>query len=350
MHDGGDTVPRDLASGVAALPTVAVLIPALWRARLLSPEAERQLASFVRVVGPAGPKPVAQELPGLLGDAVACITGWGTPALSEELLARCPELRLVAHTAGTIHRLVPPAAMERGLRVSHAAAIIADAVAELVISQALLCLRQFHEIDRAMKSGEPWEAIREAYPGRLLGGRTAGVVGAGRVGRAVIRLLKAFGCRVLAYDPYLSAADAAALGVKAVGLDDLFGGAEVVTLHAPVLPETRGMIGAAHLARLRDGAIFINAARAALVDEDALLRELRAGRIVAALDVFGAEPLPADSPLHALPNVILSPHAAGHTIDTHLRQGRAMVDEVRRFIAGEPLLYEITPAMLPIIA
>lgn len=110
------------------------------------------------------------------------------------------------------------------------------------------------------------------------------------------------------------------------------------------------MISAARLAKLRDNAIFINAARTILVDEEALLLELQSGRICAALDVFNTEPLPLESPFRALPNVLLSPHAAGHTLDTHLRQGQAMVDEVQRFLRGEPLQYEITPAMYSTMA
>lgn len=331
-------------------PRVAVLIPAPTRRQILDPEAEAWLASFAQVVNPPSEVVTAAELPGLLDGAVACLTGWGTPPLGDELLAANPRLGLVAHTAGTVRRLVPEAALGRGLRVSHAAAIIADAVAELVIAQSLLGLRQLHEVDRAMKAGRPWGEFREAFPGRLLGGRAVGVVGTGRVGRAVIRLFRAFGCRVLAFDPYFSADDAADLGVEVVALDELLAGADIVTIHAPVLPETRGMIGAAHLALLRDGAIFINTARATLVDEAALLREVASGRIVAALDVFGEEPLPVDSPVRALPNVILSPHLAGRTIDTYLRQGREMVGEVQRFLLDEPLRYEITPEMLPLLA
>lgn len=338
------------ARHTASRPGVAVLIPAPLRRQILAPETEARLASFAAVIDPPGPGVAAGELPDLLAGATACLTGWGTPPLADELLAANPQLRLVAHTAGTVRRLVPEAALARGLRVSHAAAIIADAVAELVIAQALLCLRGLHETDRALRVGEDWGAIRERFPGRLLGGRTVGVVGTGRVGRAVIRLLTAFGCRVLAHDPYLTAADAAALAVEPVALDDLCARADIVTIHAPVLPETRGMIGAAQLALLRDGAIFINTARATLVDEPALLREVAGGRIVAALDVFGEEPLPVDSPVRTLPHAILSPHLAGRTADTYLRQGAAMVEEVQRFLAGQPLRYEITPAMLPLLA
>lgn len=327
------------------LPRVAVLLSPAMREQMLAPEALEHLATFASVVVSQSATLDAAALPELLDGAVACLTGWGTPPLSDELIAGLPSLRLVAHTAGSIRRLVSLSAIEHGLQVSHAAAIIADSVAELVILQAILCLRHLHAIDRAMKTGREWGSIRREYPGKLLGSRCVGVVGTGRVGRAVIHLFKAFGCRILAYDPYLTAEGAEHLGIEAVELDDLLAQADVVTLHAPVLPETEGMIGVTQLARLRDGAIFINAARAALVDEEALFQELRSGRIVAALDVFAEEPLPIDSRFRSLPNVVLSPHTAGHTIDTHLRQGQAMVDEVRHLLCGEPLQYRVTAAL-----
>ena len=347
---GQHGAPGAAEDGSAGRPTVAMLMPSSIREHMLSPEAERQLASFARVVSPPGPELSADDLPALLGGAVACLTGWGTPPLHADLLARSPDLRLVAHTAGSIRRLVPRAAMECGLRVSHAAAIIADAVAEFVIAQTLLCLRRLRELDAAMKAGQPWDAMKARFPGRLLGGKTAGVVGAGRVGRAVIPLLKAFGCRVLVSDPFLTPDDAAAIGVEQAGLDEVFSMADVVTIHVPVLPETQRMIGARQLKLLRDGTMFINTARAAVVDADALLGEITTGRFVAALDVFDPEPLPADSPLRTLPNVLLSPHVAGLTRDTYRRQGQAMVDEVQRFVAHEPLQYEIPLALLPMMA
>lgn len=332
-------------------PTVAVLIPSAIRAFILTEGAAAELAARATVRYPAGDTVTDAELPDLLAGASACLTGWRTPPLPDALLAVTPSLGLVAHTAGTIHHLVPAAAMERGLRVSHAAAIIADAVAEFTIAQMLLTVRKLHLVDCAMRAGELWPEISQQFlQGGLLGARTVGVVGAGRVGRAVIHLLRAFGCPVLVYDPLLSAAGAAAMAVTPTDLDDLFARSDIVTLHAPVLPETRGMVGAAQLARLRDGAIFVNCARAALVDEDALFEALSGSRISAALDVFGEEPLPVSSPFRSLPNVVLSPHLAGRTADTHRRQGAAMVDEIIRFLRGEPLHYEITAAMLPFIA
>ena len=216
--------------------------------------------------------------------------------------------------------------------------------------EALLGLRPLHEIDRGIRAGEEWKPLRERTMGRLLSACTVGIVGAGYVGRKVIHLFQAFGARMLVYDPLLSPKTATELGALPQSLDELLAESDVVSLHAPVLPETRGMIGAVQLARLRDGALFINTARAALVDEDALLSELRSGRISAAIDVFATEPLPPDSPFRVLPNVILSPHAAGHTTDTYLRKGQAMVEDVRRYLRGEPLVFEVSAQMLPTMA
>ncbi len=328
---------------------VAVLIPPPMRRRILAPAAEQRLASFADVVGATSERIASDDLPALLAGASACLTGWGAPPLSAQLLADNPALRLVAHTAGSVRHLVPVEAMQGGLRVSHAAAIIADAVAELVIAQALLCLRQLHLVDRAMRAGEQWGAIRAAYPGHLLGSQVVGVVGAGRVGQAVMRLLAAFSCRILAYDPFMNEESAARLGVESVSLDDLFRRADLVTLHAPVLPETQRMISAAHLASLHDGAIFINSGRSVLVDDEALRDEIERGRLVVALDVFEQEPLPVDSPMR-LVNALLSPHLAGQTVETYLRQGDAMVDEIERWLRGEPLRYEISPDMFAILA
>lgn len=334
-----------------ARPVVAVLIPAAIREYVLSAAARERLDTLAAVRYPAGDDLSPDALPDLLAGATACLTGWQTPPLPDALLAATPSLGLVAHTAGTIHRLVPPAAMGRGLRVTHAAAIIADAVAEFTVAQMLLAVRKLHLVNQAMRAGEPWREVSQRFmQGGLLGERAVGVVGAGRVGRAVIRLLRAFGCRVLVYDPLLTPDDAAAMGVEATALNDLIEQSDIVSLHAPVLPETKGMIGRAQLAGLREGAIFVNTARAALVDEDALFEELSSGRITAVLDVFGQEPLPPDSPFRDLPGVILSPHLAGRTRDTHLRQGAAMVEEIARFLRGESLQYEITSAMLPFLA
>ncbi|MGI9434071.1 MAG: NAD(P)-dependent oxidoreductase, partial [Geminicoccaceae bacterium] len=140
------------------------------------------------------------------------------------------------------------------------------------------------------------------------------------------------------------------LGVELQALDDLFAKSDIVSLHAPALPETLRMVGAAQFAKLRDGALFINTARAALVDEGAFLDALRQDRFAAAIDVFETEPLQGDSPFRSLPNVSLAPHSAGHTTDTYRRQGAALVEEIERFFNGEKLRYEVTGSMLATMA
>lgn len=331
-------------------PTVAVLIPEPMRGRILDDAAEARLAEVATVVAAPDGAPTAGTLPMLLADARAAITGWGTPPLTQEVLAGAPHLELIAHTAGSIHHLVPAQAIEGGLRVSHAAAIIADAVAELVLAQTLRYLRRLDEMDARMKAGPEWLEIRRDVPGSLLGDLTVGIVGTGHVGRTVISRFRAFGSHVLASDPFLTPEAAAALGVRKVELDELFATADVVSLHAPALPETQGIANAARLASMKDGALFVNMARGALVVEDDLIAELRRGRIHAALDVFANEPLPDPSPLRELPNVYLSPHAAGQTVNTYRRQGRAMVEEVARALSGEPLQYAIPASALATMA
>jgi phosphoglycerate dehydrogenase-like enzyme len=331
------------------LTAVAILVQPLWRDRLLAPDAVAALRSAAELVDGGEKEITADVMASVLPRARACITGWGTPAISAELLVACPDLGLIAHTAGSLRQLVPPEAWEMGIKVSHAAAAMAEAVAEHVIAQALLSLQRLHDADRLMREGG-WSSIREGLPRRLLGAQTIGIWGAGRVGRLAAARFQAFGCQVLVSDPYLHPDEASLMGVELVGLDELFGRSAVVSLHAPLLDETRGRIGAALLRRLAAGAVLINSGRAGLVDEEALFRELRSGRIRAALDVYPDEPLPAGSPYRQLPNTVLSPHQAGHSQETHLLQGRTMVEEVLRFIRGEELRYEVTAQMLPIMA
>ena len=135
-----------------------------------------------------------------------------------------------------------------------------------------------------------------------------------------------------------------------VSLDAVFREGDIVSIHAPTTPETRHLVGAQQLALLRDGAIFVNCARSWVVDQDALLQTLQTGRIWAALDVFDQEPLPVDSPFRALPNVLLTPHQDGHTIDTNQQQGSAIVDEIERFFAGGELRYRISPESFALMA
>jgi phosphoglycerate dehydrogenase-like enzyme len=192
--------------------------------------------------------------------------------------------------------------------------------------------------------------VVDEYPGVGNLGRTVGIVGASLVGRHVLRLLAPFDLHPLLADPYLTAADAAELGAELVELPELFRRSDVVSVHAPALPATRGMIDATLLAMLPDGSTLINTARGSLVDEHALVANLRTGRISAVLDVTEPELPAADSPLWDLPNVLLTPHAAGAVGTELARLGATAVDELTRFAAGEPLAHPVDPARLAVTA
>ena len=347
-----DTAPSrtTAASQSGEAPAIALLLTPETRAQVLTEAAFARLAEAGRIIVPEG-RMTSETLPHLLGDARAALTGWGTPTITEAVLEQCPNLAFVAHSAGSIHKLVPAEAITRGrLRLSHAAIDIARAVAEFVLATTLSQLRRPDRLDAGLKADAAWFDLRRDYLGRLLGDMTVGIVGAGYVGRLVIGLFKAFGCRILVSDPYLSEDRARTLGVERADLAQVLSTADIVSLHAPVLPETRHMIKAKQLALLKDGALFINTARSALVDEQALAEALRQNRFTGVIDVFDTEPLPLDSPFRSLPNAIISPHAAGHTLDTHHRQGATAVAEIRRFLGGEPLQHEVTPQMLATMA
>jgi phosphoglycerate dehydrogenase-like enzyme len=177
---------------------------------------------------------------------------------------------------------------------------------------------------------------------RELPGSTVGIIGASAIGRRVMALLRPWNVRILLYDPYASLATAAEYAAQQVDLLTLMRESDIVSLHAPVTPETLKMLGAEQFAAMKDGALFINTARGRLVDHDALLRELQTGRIAAVLDVTDPiEPLPAGSPFFQLDNCVVFPHIAGHSLEARVRQGSMVADDILAYLQGQPLRYEV---------
>lgn len=281
---------------------------------------------------------LAAALPG----TEVLVTSWGAPVLDAALLDRAPGLRLVAHIGASVKFFVTPELFARGVRVTQAGQAMARPVAEVALAFTLALLHRVHRFDHALRGGAEWSAAEQAPPRHELLGCPVGVVGASRTGRAHIELLRALGARVRVSDPYYAGEP----DVPAVPLDELLATSRIVALHAPILPETRHLIGARELALMPDGAGLVNTARSWLVDEDALLAELRTGRIDAAIDVFDAEPLPVGHPFRGLPNVLLTPHQAAGTVEARRRQGEIVLDEIARHRAGLPLRHEVTPEAL----
>jgi phosphoglycerate dehydrogenase-like enzyme len=275
-----------------------------------------------------------------LARAEVLITGWGCPRLEAGVLDTAPRLRTVLHAAGSVRSLVGEALWERGIIVSSAVTGNALPVAEYTLAMILLAGKDaFTHRERFRHTHAYPPPAETAATGNV--GRRVGVIGASRVGRRLLELLRPFDFTVLLHDPYVSPADAAALGAELLPLDDLLRRSEIVTLHAPDIPETYRMLDADRLALIRDGGVLINTSRGALVDPDALTDELVTGRLHAVLDVTEPEPLPAGSPLYRLPNVFLTPHIAGSLGNELERLGRIVAEELERLVAGAPLAHEV---------
>ncbi|MES2460048.1 MAG: hydroxyacid dehydrogenase [Armatimonadota bacterium] len=282
----------------------------------------------------------------LLGRADAMLTGWGSRSLTHDDWAAASAGRsmerplLVAHAAGSIRHLVPRELLSKGVRLTQSASGMAPSVAQFAVGLMILGLRQTMGRTAALRAGQ---RTNETEPYRDLRGLTVGLWGLSQVGRRVPPLLAPFGCRVIAYDPYWSTEDAAALGVELVDdLDELVRHSDVLSLHAPVTDATRRQLDARRTALLQPGSV--------VVDQEALFARAQAGEIQLYTDVTEPEPLPTDHLAWQCPGIFITPHIAGPTSQALRQIGTHAIDEIERFLKGEPLKSEITPDRYDILA
>ena len=329
------------------------MLPAMFHEALLDACGDRVAARLHELPWPDEPMEHGYRVPGMeglreymgapddivakIGEAEVLITHLAP--LSASMMERLPRLRLVAVSRGGPVNIDRAAARERGILVVNTPGRNASAVAEFTIGAILAATRNITRGHEALRRGE-WrgDLYRADETGDELSDMTVGVIGYGAVGIRVVRLLKAFGCRVLVADPYVQlTAEDAGDGVRQVGLEALLEDADVVTLHARVTAETEGFIDADAFARMKPGAFFVNTARGPLVDYEALTRALESGRLGGAmLETFAVEPAPPDWTLLGLPNVTLTPHIAGASLRTVRIAAAQVAEEVRRYLAGEP--------------
>ncbi|MFI9813831.1 hydroxyacid dehydrogenase [Saccharothrix variisporea] len=277
-----------------------------------------------------------------LREADVLLTSWGAPRLTARRLAAAPRLRAVFHCAGTVRPLVSDELWRRGIVVTTAADANAVPVAEFTLAAIVFAGKKapfLAQDARAHRADWSYADARGELSNR---DRTIGVVGFSRVGRRVVERLRTLDVTVLVADPYADPALVRAAGARLVELPDLLRASDILSLHAPELRSTHHLIGAPELALLRDGATVINTARGSLVDTAALERECASGRLDAILDVTDPEPLPADSVLYALPNVMITPHVAGSLGAETRRLSDSAIDELERYLAGLPLRAEVT--------
>ncbi|SDR24456.1 hydroxyacid dehydrogenase [Thermostaphylospora chromogena] len=287
-------------------------------------------------------------------DAEILITGWGCPRIDAAVLDGAPRLRAVVHAAGSVKGHLAREVFDRGIAVSSAAEANALPVAEYTIAMLVLAAKRV--IPRAREyaahgwSGDALPGVATPGDSGGLTGAVVGVVGASRVGRLVMDRLRGYGARILLSDPYVTPAEAERAGARLVPLDELCRQAELVTVHAPELPQTRGMFDDRRLSLLRDGAVVINTARGSLIDTDALVRHCATGRIQAVLDVTDPEPLPPGHPLLSMPGVLVTPHISGARGRELRRLGEFAVAEVERYVSGRPFKGAVHAADLDRIA
>jgi phosphoglycerate dehydrogenase-like enzyme len=256
-------------------------------------------------------------------------------------------LKAVFHAAGSVKAVVTPELWRRGIRVSGAAEVLGRGVAETALGMTISSLKHMWRLSGNTRSGE-WAKDRDKV--KELFGINVGVIGAGRAGRHYIRLLNSFEVDILLYDPTISFEKAAELGAKKVELEELLRTSDVVSIHAPSIPATNRMINRERLAIMKDDAILINTARGTIIDEDALAAELGKGRLFACLDVTDPEPPSKDHPFRSLQNVILTPHIAGAVNNGQYRIGKYAVEEIKRFVKGQPMDGEVKEEQLGILA
>ena len=281
----------------------------------------------------------ADEIVALAGDAEILVTQLAP--LSAGMMDRLPKLKFVAVSRGGPVNIDMKAARERGITVVNTPGRNASAVAEFTIGAILAETRNITRGHDALRRGE-WrgDLYRADLAGEELSEMTVGLIGYGEVGRRVVRLLKAFGCRILVADPYVQlSADDLRDGVIQTSLDRVLAESDVVSLHPRVTPETTKMMNRERFAQMKKGSYFINTARGPLVDYDALHEALENGHLRGAmLETFDVEPKPAESGLLHLPNVTLTPHIAGASVKTVRYAAGLAAEEVRRYLAGEPPL------------
>jgi D-3-phosphoglycerate dehydrogenase len=308
---------------------VAAPIPVVLVAEELSPAAIAQLESGFEVRYVDGSDRAAL-LPALAG--VDAVIVRSATRIDAEALAKAPNLRVVARAGVGLDNVDVEAATKAGVMVVNAPSSNTVSAAEHAVGLLLAVARNVPQAMASLKAGE-WQ--RSRFTGAELYGKVAGILGLGRIGELVAQRLAAFCMQVIAYDPYVPTARAAQLGVRLVGLEDLLAEADFISVHLPKTAETSGLIGERELRLVKPGVLIVNAARGGIVDENALALALKDGRVGGAgIDVFATEP-PADSPLLAFPNVVVTPHLGASTHEAQEKAGTQVARSVRLALSGE---------------
>lgn len=281
------------------------------------------------------------DYPKLLAEVEVIFSGWGAPTFDADFLKAAPKLEAIFYGAGTMKSLLSDDVWERDITISTANTANAVPVAEYTLSQILFSLKNGWQITRQVREQRSFYFNEFPMPGAYK--RTVGLISLSQVGRKTLELLKPFDLEVVAYDPFVDDAEAEKLGVTLVSLEEVFKTADVVSLHTPLLPETKGMITGELFDTMKSNSTFINTARGAIVKEDDLINVFKEREdLTAILDVTNPEPPVSDSPLYDMDNIVITPHIAGSAGTEVARMGKMVADEAIRYVQNAPLHYQIT--------
>jgi phosphoglycerate dehydrogenase-like enzyme len=331
--------------GATRVANINILLPQHMQNAIFSQESRQQLdsAGTVKWNDKTEHLNVEEACEFLQGCDVA-VGSWGTVTPSKAILDRCPTIKLWEHAAGTVKGFFTEDIQGRDLLIASCAPAIGKTVAEMVLGELIIGLRRI--LPNAIGNRAQ---LRAPAPGRsYLAASTIGVIGASQVGRLVLQVLRPFSPRVLLYDPFITAEAAAELGaVKVDSVLELCQSSDAITIHTPLTPKTKHMLGAKEFKVMKDDAVFINASRGACIDEQALITELQQGRLFAFLDVSDPEPASLDNPIRTLPNAIYTSHIAG---GQSIHIGNQVVQDVIAYLNGKQPLMIVTWDMLDRLA
>ncbi|MHB1865165.1 MAG: hydroxyacid dehydrogenase [Candidatus Saccharimonadales bacterium] len=315
-------------------PKVALLMTPGLENTLFNDESRKKLGKYCEVISWI-PSQKARL------DSDILLTSWGCPKFDHEFLGAMPSLKMIGYAAGTIKKLVSDEFWSRDIKITSSAAANAIAVAEYTVSTMVFLAKNIKHAAKLYTNDnkDNFLKLRDSPVG--FNNLNVGLIGASHVGREVIRLLKSYNVKVAVYDPYLTHEEAKNLGVEKMELNELMSWSDVLSIHAPKLSETENMIGYEQLSLMKDGSFLVNTARGAIVDYEALVDITPKKKIEVVIDVTDPdEPLPESSPLRKLNNVFITPHIAGSRGNEQQLMGTLAVEEIIRYVTGEPLRYQ----------
>jgi phosphoglycerate dehydrogenase-like enzyme len=321
-------------------PLVFVALPDPLYGRFFGPELESRLRTLADVArNSTGRDLTEQEMADSVRDVDGAIFGWEGGGLTKANIDQARNLKIIGQVGGTVKHIDTDAALAKGIVIVNSAPAMSTSVAEFTLALVLDCLHHIVPCDRLMKNRREEERLPL---GRQLTAKRVGLIGFGLIGRKLAALLQPFAVDLVVYDPHVSPEVVCSSGARVATLEQVLGTCDVVSVHAGLTPETRHLLDRQRLALLRPGAVLVNTARGDIIDQEALVDNLKEGKLTAALDVFSEEPLPSSHDLRDLDNVILTPHRASDTEEAFSLLGSLVVQDFERFFSGATPLNVLT--------